>query len=65
MSCGVGCRRRSDPELLWLWRKPVATAPIQPLAWEPPCAAEAALEMAKRQNKQTNKQKLVGANRYI
>ena len=29
---------------------PVATAPIQPLAWEPPCAMGAAL---KRQNKQT------------
>ena len=26
MSCGVGCRRGSDPVLLWLWRRPVATA---------------------------------------
>ena len=26
-------RRGSDPELLWLWRRPVATAPIGPLAW--------------------------------
>ena len=25
-----------DPVLLWLWRRPAATAPIQPLAWEPP-----------------------------
>ena len=34
MSCGVGCRRSSDPALLlWLWRRPVATAPIRPLAW--------------------------------
>ena len=24
-----------DLPLLWLWRRPVATAPIQPLAWEP------------------------------
>ena len=24
-----------DPPLLWLWRRPVATAPIRPLAWEP------------------------------
>ena len=39
----------SDPELLWLWRRLVATAPIQPLAWEPLYAAEAAQEMAKRQ----------------
>ena len=26
----------SDPVLLWLWCGLVATAPIQPLAWEPP-----------------------------
>ena len=32
--------------LLWLWRRPVATAPIQPLAWEPPYAAGAAQEIA-------------------
>ena len=55
MSCGVGCRRGSDPMLLWLWPRPVATALIQPLAWESPHAAEAALEMAERQEK-TNKQ---------
>ena len=36
----------SDPALLWLWRRPVATAPIQPLAWEPPYAAGAAQEIA-------------------
>jgi len=46
VSCGVGCRRGSDPALLWLWRRPVATAPIQPLAWEPPYAARAAQEIA-------------------
>ena len=28
MSCGVGCRRGSDPALLWLRCRPVATAPI-------------------------------------
>ena len=47
MSCGVG--RSSDPELLWLWRRLPATAPIRPLAWEPLYAEGAALEMAKRQ----------------
>ena len=52
MSCGVGCRRGSDPALLWLWRRPVATAPIGPLAWEPPYAAGAALEMAKNTHTQ-------------
>ena len=46
MSCGVGCRRGLDPALLWLWRRPVATAPIGPLAWEPPYAAGAAQEIA-------------------
>ena len=55
MSCGVGCGHGSDPALLWLWRRPVATAPIRPLAWEPPYAAGAALEKAKREK--TNKQK--------
>ena len=49
MSCGVGRRCGLDPVLLWLWCRLAATAPIGPLAWEPPYAAEAAQEMAKRQ----------------
>ena len=58
MRCGVGGRCGSDPALLWLWRRPVATALIQPLAWEPPYAAGAAQEMAKRQkNKKTTSTK--------
>ena len=51
MSCGVGRRCSSDPSLLCLWRRPGATAPIRPLAWEPPYAAEVALEMAKKETK--------------
>jgi len=53
VSCGVGCRRGSDPALLWLWCRLVATAPIQPLAWEPPYAAGAAQRNSKKdkQNK--------------
>uniref|UniRef100_A0A8D0MEW7 Methanethiol oxidase n=1 Tax=Sus scrofa TaxID=9823 RepID=A0A8D0MEW7_PIG len=47
MSCGVGGRRGSDPVLLWLWRRPAATAPIRPLAWEPPYASGAALKRQK------------------
>jgi len=53
VSCGVGCRRGSDPTLLWLWHRPVATAPIQPLAWEPPYAVGA----AQRNSKKTKKNK--------
>ena len=44
MSCGVGRRHGSDLALLWLWRRPAATAPIRPRAWEPPYAAGAALK---------------------
>ena len=51
MSCGVGHRRSSDPELLWLWLWPVAIAPVGPLAWELPYAEGAAQEKAKRQKK--------------
>ena len=44
VSCGAGCRHGSDPELLWLWCRPAAIAPIKPLAWESPYAVGAALE---------------------
>ena len=46
----------NDSALLWLWCRPVATAPIWPLAWEPPYATGVALEKAKRQK--TNKQRM-------
>ena len=52
MSCGVGRRRGSDLALLWLWRRLVSTAPIRPLAWEPPYAAGVAQQMAKDQQQQ-------------
>ena len=60
MSYGEGRRHGSDPTLLWLWRRLVATAPIRPLAWEPPYAKGAAQEMAKRQKKQKTKNKKTG-----
>ena len=44
------------PALLWLWCRPVATTPIRPLAWEPPCAEGVAL---KRQKKTKTKRKLL------
>ena len=52
MSCGVGHRQGLDLVLLWLWCRLAATAPIPPLAWEPPDAVGAAL---KRQEKKKEK----------
>ena len=59
MSCGVGCRHGSDPALLWLWRGLAATAPIQPLAWEPPYAMGAALKSKKQKKPQNCEQSFV------
>ena len=50
-SCGVYHKRGSDPALLWLWSRPVATILIGPLAQEPPYATGAALEDKKRPKK--------------
>ena len=58
MRCGVGGRCSSDLALLWLWRRSAATAPIGPLAWEPPYAAGVALE----KDKQTIKKSPQAAN---
>ena len=52
--CGIGGRHDLDAVLLRLWCKPAATAPIRPLAWEPPYAAGAAQEIAKRQKQKQN-----------
>ena len=35
-SCSVDLGHGLDLALLWLWRRPGAMAPIQPLAWETP-----------------------------
>ena len=40
-----------DPALLWLWCRLVATAPIRPVAWEPPYAEGAAQEMEKKKKR--------------
>ena len=37
--------------MLWLWCRPVATAPITPLAWEPPYAEGTALKRPKKKKK--------------
>ena len=47
MSCGVGNRHSLDPVLLWLWCRPAAATPIQPLAWELPYAEGVALKKKK------------------
>ena len=43
--------------LLWLWRRPAATAPMRLLAWEPPHAVDAALKGQKDQKKKKKKKK--------
>ena len=37
-----------DLVLLWLWHRPVATAPVRPLTWETPYAAGVALKRPKK-----------------
>ena len=51
MNCGVGHRYGLDLALLWPWHRLAATAPIRPLAWEPPYAAGAALKRQKDKKK--------------
>ena len=55
--CELWCRSRCslDLALLWLCCRPAATAPIKPLAWEPPYAADATLKRQK--TKKTRKKK--------
>ena len=36
----------------WLWCRPVATAPIRPLAWEPPYATGAALKRGRKEGRE-------------
>ena len=55
MRCGVGHRRGSDLALLCLWRRPAATAPIKPLAWEPPYVMGAALKKTDQKKKKKRK----------
>ena len=51
MNCGVGHRCGSEPELLWLWHRPAAVAPIGPEAWELLYARGAALKSTKKKKK--------------
>ena len=47
-----------DSALLWLWCRPAATAPIRLPAWEPTCAAGAAIEKSKKKKKKKKKKSL-------
>ena len=61
MSCSIGHRYGLDSALLWLWCRPAATAPIRPLAWEPPYARKGKMTKKKKnppKNKQTKKQRI-------
>ena len=51
MSCGIGHRCGSDLALLWLWLRPAAAAPFQPLAWELSYAAGMAFKKKKKDKK--------------
>ena len=37
-----------DPVLPWMWCRPAAAAPVQPLAWELPYATNAVLKRPKK-----------------
>ena len=52
---GIGHRCSLDPELLWLWCRPVAAAPIRPLALESPYAMSVALKSEKKKEKKFKK----------
>ena len=52
VSCGVGHRRGSDTELLWLWCRPAAVAPIRTLAWELPYAVGVDIKKKKKRGKE-------------
>ena len=54
MSCGVGGGRGWDLALLCLWHRPVATAQIQPLAWELPYAVGAVALKDGKKKKRTS-----------
>jgi len=51
VSCGV--RHRLDSDLLLLWCRPAAKAPIRPLAWELLCATGAAVKSKKKKKAKT------------
>ena len=59
MSCGVGHRHGLDVAWLWVWCRPVATGPIEPLAWDHPYATDGTLKKQKKKKKKERKKKLI------
>ena len=53
---GLKIHRRSS-DLALLWCRPVATAPIKSLAWEPPYAVSVALKSKKKKKEKGKKKK--------
>ena len=51
MNCGIVRRFGLDLELLWLWRRLAAIAPIRPLPWEAPYAKGEALKKKTEKDK--------------
>ena len=64
MTCGVGGIHSSDCALLWLWRRPAATALIRPLAWEPPYAMGAAIKKIKKDEKKEKRNHSFGGSHH-
>ena len=60
MRCGLCCRCGSNPALMWLWYRPAAVSLIQPLAWELPYAAGAALK-GQRKKKEKRKERNIAS----
>ena len=56
---GVGRRHSSDLVLLWLWHRPAAAAPIQPLAWELAYATVMALKKNEKEKEKKEKKKVI------
>ena len=58
MSCDVGHRCGLDPRLLWLWHRPVATAPIRPPSLGT-SICHSCLEKTKKDQKKKKKNKIL------
>ena len=65
MSCGVGRICGSDPVLLWLWHRLVATTPIGPPSLELPYAPAAALKKKRQRHKPSSQPELLLTSRSL